>query len=131
MKQRAGLFRRELYAVLAILIVFLMELIYSSYPGSTSFLTGRYMLSAVGPLFTFCAVTFLSLLLLGCAAGRKEHPWVLRTVLALAAALLWAGLCRLMPEETVLLGGRSAYFAWPAALYALVLTALQERKEKE
>lgn len=124
MKRRLCLLSGNLYALVAIITVLYAELIISNYVRSSSFLASKYILVCLGPLFTFCSVTFLSLLILSGKTDPRSNKRIFQLILVLLISLAWAYFGRLLERPTVLFSSISPWFALPAALYSMLITVI-------
>ena len=131
MKQRLSVFKPDMYSLIALIVVFYAEVVEAVYQRSTSVLINRYIMSAVGPVFAFCVMTFLSLLILSHAEERKKTQLCVQIILVFGVALIWISLCNWLQLSTVLLRRSSSWFTLLATAYAIALTFFKKRMEEK
>lgn len=75
---RSSLLHMHLYLLAAGLVVLLRKWLVSSYYRGITPLSGKALLSILGPLFSFCLITYLSCLALYCTRYCKKYRRAIR-----------------------------------------------------
>lgn len=126
--QRPLRFNRHIYLALALIVWIYSKVLIAVYPRSISILTDTWVIRAIGPLFSFFLILYLTL-----STFHYADKWcpryrrILHPLLMLCLLLTWLFLCsKLRPDPLIMSGGA---FALPAIACAAMLYFMKQRKE--
>ncbi len=119
------IFNKHTYLLAALFIFVYDKWLRSVHHRNTSVFTSKYVIIAIGPLFTLLLMMYVSLAVFRYTDRWKRGP-------PLVFGLIFTGLCYLVLSQipTIIIGGLSPYFALVSVLLALSLHIHRKRKEK-
>lgn len=120
------LYNRDFYLIIALVVFLYVELVLTRSHRNVVF-SNKYIFHAVGPVFTFCIMTYLELMVCRYLEKHKMAKGILFVLLPAA----WILLCVLSKTTAILLGLYAPYFAIVSALYTCALLYLGKKAKQD
>lgn len=118
---------RHRYLAAALIVWSFSRVLIAVYPGSTSILTGSWVIRAIGPLFSFFLVLYLTLSILYYTdKWFPRHRALLQPLLTLCLLLVWLLLCSRRRSHALVMSGGA--FSLPAVACGVISYFMKQRK---
>lgn len=116
------LYSRDFYLIVTLVVFLYVELVLTrNYQNAV--LYNKYIFHAVGPVFTFCVMTYLEFTVCCYLKNRK----IAQRILFILIPVAWLLVCVLSNTTAILLGLYAPYFAVVSAVYTGVLLYLGKK----
>lgn len=118
---------RHRYLAAALVVWSFSRVLMVVYPRSTSILTGSWVIRAIGPLFSFFLVLYLTLSILYYTdKWFPQHRALLQPLLTLCLLLVWLLLCSRRRTHALVMNGSA--FSLPAVACGVMAYLIKQRK---
>lgn len=111
------IYNRDFYLIISLLMFIYREIILSQ----NILLINKIICYTVGPVFTFCLMTYLELTVFHYTENWKGYQKIVQWVLICGIPFMWLFLCVFSKNTTLLVGGKAPYFALISAAYSIIL----------